>query len=228
MRWIINAVVDRGSFFEMGALFGRPIITGFARLDGWPIALMASDPFFSGGAWTTDACEKLIRFVDMAQTFHLPIVYLADCPGFAVGLEAEKTRTIRAGVRAMAAISQTTVPWCSIIVRNAFGIAGGAHRPAGRYSSRYAWVSGAWGSLPLAGGIEAAYRADLDVADDPEAKLAEIEERLEKLRSPFRTAETFAVEEIIDPRETRPLLCEFANLAAKRREVGPSSFGMRP
>ena len=228
MRRIINAVVDRGSFFEMGALFGRPIITGFARMDGWPIALMASDPFFSGGAWTTDACEKLIRFVDMAQTFHLPIVYLADCPGFAVGLEAEKTRTIRAGVRAMAAISQTTVPWCSIIVRNAFGIAGGAHRPAGRYSMRYAWLSGAWGSLPLAGGIEAAYRAELDAAEDPEAKLAEIEERLNRLRSPFRTAETFAVEEIIDPRETRPLLCEFANLAAKRREVGPSSFGMRP
>ena len=73
-----------------------------------------------------------------------------------------------------------------------------------------------------------AHVADLDAADDPEAKLAEIEERLEKLRSPFRTAETFAVEEIIDPRETRPLLCEFANLAAKRRAVGPSSFGMRP
>ena len=82
--------------------------------------------------------------------------------------------------------------------------------------------------MPLAGGIEAAYRAELDAADDPDAKLAEIEERLEKLGSPFRTAETFAVEEIIDPRETRPLLCEFANIAAKRRQLGPSSFGMRP
>ena len=82
--------------------------------------------------------------------------------------------------------------------------------------------------MPLAGGIEAAYRAELDAADDRETKLAEIEGRLERLRSPFRTAENFAVEEIIDPRETRPLLCEFADLAAKRREVGPSSFGMRP
>ncbi|MEK9723910.1 MAG: carboxyl transferase domain-containing protein [Rhodospirillaceae bacterium] len=228
MRRIIDAVVDRGSFFEMGELFGRPIVTGFARLDGWPVAVMASDPFFSGGAWTADACEKIIRFVDMAETFHLPIVYLADCPGFAVGLQAEKTRTIRLGVRAMAAISQTTVPWCSIIVRNAFGVAGGAHRPAGRFSVRYAWLSGAWGSLPLAGGIEAAYKAEIAAADDPAAKLAEIEDRLEKLRSPFRTAETFAVEEIVDPRDTRPLLCEFANLAAKRRLPGPSSFGMRP
>ena len=82
--------------------------------------------------------------------------------------------------------------------------------------------------MPLAGGIEAAYRAELDAADDREAKLAEIEGRLERLRSPFRTAENFAVEEIIDPRETRPLLCEFADLAAKRRKAGPSSFGMRP
>ena len=228
MRNIIRAVVDLGSFFEMASLFGRSIITGFARLDGWPIALMASDPFFSGGAWTADTCEKICRFVDMAQTFHLPVVYLADCPGFAVGLEAEKAGTIRAGVRVMTAISQTTVPWCSIIIRNAFGVAGGAHRPAGRYSVRYSWLSGAWGSLPLAGGVEAAYRAEIDAADDPKAKLQEISARLEKLRSPFRTAETFAVEEIIDPRDTRQILCEFANLSAKLRRVGASAFGMRP
>jgi len=228
MRPIIEAVVDHGSFFEMGELFGRSIITGFARLNGWPIALMASDPFRHGGTWTSDACEKIIRFVDMAETFHLPVVYLADCPGFSVGLAAEKARTIRLGVRVMAAISQTTVPWCSIIVRNAFGVAGGAHRPAGRFSMRYAWLSGAWGSLPLAGGIEAAYKAEVDASDDPAAKLEEIETRLEKLRSPFRTAETFAIEEIIDPRETRRLLCEFADLAAKRRKTGPANFGMRP
>ncbi len=228
MRRIVDAVVDRGSFFEMGAMFGRPIITGFARLDGWPVALMASDPMFSGGAWTADACEKIIRFVDMAETFHLPIVYLCDCPGFAVGLEAEKARTIRLGVRVMTAIGQTTQPWCSIIVRNAFGVAGGAHRPAGRFSMRYAWLSAAWGSLPLAGGIEAAYKAEIEAAEDPAAKQREIEERLEKLRSPFRTAETFAVEEIVDPRRTRALLCDFAGLAAKRRKPSMAAFTMRP
>ena len=81
MRRIIEALVDKGSFFEMGRLFGRPIITGFCRLDGWPVALMAGDPLFHGGAWTADACNKIIRFVDMAQTFHLPIVHLVDCPG---------------------------------------------------------------------------------------------------------------------------------------------------
>jgi len=228
MRAIVEAVVDRGSFFEMSALYGRAVITGLARLDGWPVAMMASDPFFYGGAWTADTCQKVERFVDTAQTFHLPIVYLVDCPGFLIGLEAEKTGTIKQGVRAMSAIWQSSVPWCAVIVRNVFGVAGAAHRNGSQYCTRYAWPSGRWGSLPLEGGIEAAYRADIDAADDPQAKMAEIEERLTKLRSPFRSAETFWIEEIIDPRETRPLICDFANLAAPLRRPGPYSHPMRP
>ena len=228
MRAIINSVVDDGSFFEMGKYFGRPIITGLARLDGWPVALMASDPRFYAGAWTADACQKITRFIDTAETFHLPIVYLADCPGFLVGTQAEKTGTIRQGVRVIAAINQTTVPWCSIIIRNAFGVAGGAHRPGGRYSVRYAWLTARWGSLPLEGGIEAAYRAEIDAADDPDAKLSEIETRLEGLRSPFRTAESLWIEEMIDPRQTRTLLCEFSNLAHPLSAPQARSFGMRP
>ncbi|HVQ75133.1 MAG TPA: carboxyl transferase domain-containing protein [Candidatus Binatia bacterium] len=228
VRPIIEAVVDRGSFFEMSSLYGRSIVTGLARLDGWPVALMASDPFHYAGAWTADTCQKVERFVDLAQTFHLPIVYLVDCPGFLIGLEAEQTGTIKQGVRAMSAIWQTTVPWCAVIIRNVFGVAGAAHRNGARYCMRYAWPSGRWGSLPLEGGIEAAYRADLDAAPDPKARLAEIEVRLDKLRSPFRSAEAFWIEEIIDPTETRPLLCEFANLAAPLRTPGPSAHGMRP
>jgi acetyl-CoA carboxylase carboxyltransferase component len=228
MRPIVEAVVDRGSFFEMGKMFGRPIITGLARLDGLPVAVMASDPFFYGGCWTADACDKIIRFVDLAETFHLPVVYLCDCPGFHIGLEAEKTATIRKGVRAMAAVNQSTVPWCTFLVRNVFGVAGAVNQPSGRFSIRYAWLSGRWGSLPLEGGIEAAYRAEIEAAADPAAKRAEIEDRLEKLRSPFRTAEAFWIEEIIDPRDTRKLLVEFAGLAEKLRRPGEAAFCMRP
>jgi len=228
MRPIVEAVVDRGSFFEMGKMFGRSIITGLARLDGLPVAVMASDPFFYGGSWTADACNKIIRFLDLAETFHLPVVYLCDCPGFMVGLEAEKAATIRLGVRAMAAMGQTTVPWCTIIVRNAFGVAGAAHTPAGRLALRYAWLSARWGSLPLEGGIEAAYAAEIAGAEDKDAKLAEIEERLNKLRSPFRTAETFWVEEIVDPRDTRRLLTDFAALARPLLSPVPSALRMRP
>jgi acetyl-CoA carboxylase carboxyltransferase component len=228
MRGIVEAVVDKGSFFEIGALYGRSIITGLARLDGWPVALLASDPYFYGGAWAADTCQKVERFVDLAQTFHLPVVYLVDCPGFLIGLEAERTGTIKQGVRAMSAIWQTTVPWCSVIVRSCFGVAGAAHKNGGRFCTRYAWPSGRWGSLPLEGGIEAAYRADIDAASDPQAKLEEIEVRLNKLRSPFRSSETFWIEEIVDPRDTRPLLCEFAELAAPRRQPGASTHTMRP
>ena len=228
MRPIIEAVVDRGSFFEMGRWFGQPIVTGLARLNGLPVAVMASDPFFMGGSWTADACAKIIRFLDTAETFHLPVVYLMDCPGFMVGLEAERAATIRLGVRAMAALNQTTVPFCTIIMRNAFGVAGVAHQPAGRFSLRYAWLSARWGSLPLEGGVEAAYSAELAAAEDPAAKLSEIEARLEKLRSPFRTAEAFWVEEIVDPRDTRRLLCDFAGLARPLLRPEPSPLRMRP
>jgi acetyl-CoA carboxylase carboxyltransferase component len=228
MRPIIESVVDRGSFFEMGRNFGRSIIAGLARLAGHPVLLLASDPFHYGGAWGADTCQKVVRHVDLAQTFHLPVVYLMDCPGFMIGLDAERAATIRHGVRAMAAMNQSTVPWCTVIVRNAFGVAGAAHQPAGRLSLRYAWLSAYWGSLPLEGGIEAAYRAEIEAAADPQAKLQEIEARLNALRSPFRSAERFWVEEIIDPRRTRSLLCDFARLAEPLRCAGPATLAIRP
>lgn len=228
MRPIIESVVDQGSFFELAPNYGRSVIAGFARLEGRPVLLLASDPFHYGGSWTAEACQKVIRFADLAQTFHLPVVYLMDCPGFMIGLEAEKTATIKYGVRAMAAVNQSTVPWCTIIIRNCFGVAGVVHQPANKFSMRYAWPSAYWGSLPLEGGIEAAYRADIDAAEDPAAELKKIEERLNRLRSPFRSAEKFWVEEIIDPRKTRSLLCEFVRLAYPVLTPGVTHFNVRP
>ena len=228
MRPIAEALVDEGSFFEIGRRWGRSVITGLARLDGWPVALMASDPYHYGGAWTADACDKVIRFCDLAQTFHLPVVHLVDVPGFLIGREAELAGTIRHGARAMQAVYQASVPWCTILVRKVYGVAGAAHMNPARYCMRYAWPSGDWGSLPIAGGLEAAYKSEIEAAADPAARLAEIEARLNKLRSPFRSAEGFLVEEIIDPRETRGILTEFAELAAPLRTPGAPSFGYRP
>ena len=228
MRRILQAVVDTDSLFEMGRKFGGSAITALARLDGWPVAVLASDPYFYGGGWTADASQKVARFIDLANTFHLPVVHLVDVPGFVIGIEAEKAGTIRQGARALAAIYQARVPFCSVIIRKVFGVAGAGHTPHQRLHDRYAWPSGDWGSLPVEGGIEAAYRAELDAAPDREKRRAEIEERLNRYRSPFRTAETFLIEEIVDPRDTRPLLCEFANLAAKLRQPGPVATPMRP
>jgi acetyl-CoA carboxylase carboxyltransferase component len=227
MRPIIESLMDEGSYFEMGHKWGRGVITGLARVDGWPVAVLASDPYVYGGAWTARASEKVTRFVDLAQTFHLPVVHLIDIPGFLIGPDAEESAVIRYGARAMAAIYQSTVPWCSIIIRKVFGVAGGAHQNSERYCVRASWPSGDWGSLPVEGGVEAAYRAEIEAADDPEAHLQDITERLDRLRSPLRAAEDFMPEEIIDPRDTRPLLCEFVEMAAPLRTPGRPSFGTR-
>jgi acetyl-CoA carboxylase carboxyltransferase component len=228
MRKIVRTVVDSGSFFEFSRLYGSAAITAFARLDGWPVALLASDPHFYGGGWTADAAIKVTRFIDLANTFHLPVVNLVDVPGFLIGKQSEVEGTIRHGSRALAALYQAQVPWCSVLVRRAFGVAGAAHSNHKRLAYRYAWPSGDWGSLPVEGGIEAAYRAELAAAADPVAARGEIEKHLNKFRSPFRTAEAFLVEEIIDPRDTRRLLCEFANLCAPLRQPGIVATSYRP
>lgn len=216
MRRVLTQVFDTGSLFEMGRRWGRAAITAFARLDGWPIAVLASDPSFLGGSWDAKTSEKAERFVKLADQFRLPIVHLVDNPGFMIGADAERSGTIRAGVNAMNAIYRARVPLASVIVRRAYGIAGSAMSNAERFQYRFAWPSGDWGSLPIEGGVEVAYKADLEASEDPAAHLEAIRGRLNKVRSPFRTAEHFAVEDIIDPRDTRPLLCEFAELAWAR------------
>lgn len=213
MRRILDSVCDKGSVFEMGSRWGRAAITAFARLDGWPVAVLASDPSFLGGSWDARTSEKVERFVRLADQFRLPIVHLVDNPGFMIGREAEVAGTIRYGVNAMNAVYRATVPLASVIIRRAYGIAGSAMSNAERFQYRFAWPSGDWGSLPIEGGVEVAYKSEIEAAEDGQAHLEVIRDRLNRVRSPFRTAERFGIEDIIDPRDTRPLLCEFANLA---------------
>ena len=228
MRPVINTVVDEGSFFEIGRKWGKSIICGFARLDGIPVAVFAEDPMVYGGAWTADACRKLIRHCDLASTFNLPLIHLVDCPGFLIGKQSEENATIRVGSTALAALGQTTVPFCSVVIRKAFGVAGAANKKPGVQHFRFSWPSGDWGSLPIEGGIEVAYKAELAEVDDYDEHLATIKERLNRLRSPFRSAEFFEIEEIIDPRDTRKNLCRWAKLAQRTLVPGGASFSYRP
>ena len=232
VRRILELVMDAGSVFEMGAGFGRSAVTSFARLAGRPVGVIASDPKHYGGGLTADASEKLTRFVDLCDQFRLPLVNLVDQPGFVIGTDAERRGTIRRGTRAMFSVYQASVPAVSVLVRKVFGVAGAAHGDHSRLNLRYAWPSGDWGSLPIEGGIEAAYRRDLEAAEDPAALREEIRERLDAVRSPFRTAERFGVEEIIDPRDTRLLLCDWAErayeLVAMEVGEGPKGRGLRP
>jgi len=225
MRAILRSVVDRGSLFEMGRHFGASVITAFARLDGWPVAILASNPNVYGGGWTAEAADKIIRFVDMADMFRLPVVHFVDVPGFVIGSRAERAGTIRRGARALSAIYEARTPWCVILVRKAYGVAGAAMMDHTRFRWRYAWPSGDWGSLPLEGGVEAAFKAALATAEDPEAMKAELNAAMRNLASPFRTAERFWIEEIIDPAETRAHLVEFAHAAARKPDPEPGRPG---
>jgi len=232
VRRILELVFDRDSVFEIGRRYGGPLVTALGRLGGRPVGVLASDPNHYGGGLTGDASDKMTRFVDMCDQFHLPVVNFVDQPGFVIGTQAERQGTMRRGARSLYSVYQATVPWVSIVVRKVYGVAGSGHGDHSRLNLRYAWPSGEWGSLPLEGGIEAAFRRQLEAADDPEALRAEIHQRLDEVRSPFRTAEKFGIEEIIDPRETRPLLCDWAERAHEliRHELpaGPKARGLRP
>lgn len=229
-RRLIELVLDTDSFFEIGRHWGTTVISGLASLNGYTVGVLASDPNHMGGVLTADGSDKLRRFADLCDTFNIPIVSLVDQPGFAVGSDAERAGTLRAGVRAIAALYQLQVPYFSVIIRRVFGVAGAALVDRGEPDLRVAWPSGDWGSLPLEGGIEAAYRRELEASEDPDARRAELLGQFEAVRSPFRTAEAFDVEEIIDPRHTRAHLCDWVELAQARLAtvIGPKQHGFRP
>ncbi len=220
---ILKHVLDRDSFFEIAPLYGCSRRTGLGRVNGYPVGVMINDPRFMGGAMDVAAGEKAMRLIQLCDTFHLPMVYFADEPGFMVGLDAQRQGIVRAGARVVVVTNESRMPWAVFAVRQLYGVAGGAHIRHGGMCVRYAWPSAHWGSMHIEGGTAAAYRREIEAADDPKAKLEEIERKLKAIASPLRTAEAFDVEDIIDPRETRPLLVSFVETAqsALRTQLGP-------
>jgi acetyl-CoA carboxylase carboxyltransferase component len=226
---LIEAVVDRGSFFEVAPRYGRGRITGLARINGYPVGLMCNNPMVNGGSTDVAAGSKVMRLMQLCDMFHLPLISLADEPGFHVGLEMEKQGIERAGARLMSMVCLSRMPWCTVVIGRLYGVAGQCHhRPTGMFQ-RYAWPSANWGSMHIAGGAAAAYRREIETADDPDAKRQEIEGRLNAIASPFRTAEATG-QDIIDPRETRPLLAEFVEDAQRvlREQLGPPHMPYLP
>lgn len=225
---VIESVVDEGSFFEIAPFYGRARITGLARLRGYPVGLMANNALY-GGSTDVAGGEKVMRLIQLCDTFHLPLVSLADEPGFMVGLESEKQGIERAGARLVITTCSSQMPWITVVLKQLYGVAGQCqHRPSGMYR-RYAWPSAQWGSMHIEGGTFAAFRREIAAAPDPEAKRAEIEAELKAVASPFRTAEATG-QDIIDPRETRARLCEFVEdaQAILRSQLGPTAAPYQP
>jgi len=234
MRKAIRLMVDIGSFFEIGPLWGTDQITGFVRMNGYPMGIIASDSqHTNGGSMTADGCSKLTRHLDLCDLFHLPILNLCDNPGFAVGLEHEITGTIRKGGMWMVAFAQVEVPIFTVLMRRSFGVAGNNYAtPRAQPSVRVVWPAADVGGIPPEGGIEAAYKRQLAEAEDPAALLEELMARIESARGPIGPLSRFQIEEMIDPRDTRRLICEWVETAYKvacqPNKLVPRPLGFRP
>jgi len=224
MRKLIDLIVDRGSVFEIGPTFGRGVITSLARLGGRVIGIVANNPMH-GSLLDVKASRKQTRFIDLCDTFHIPLVFLVDVPGIEIGATAEADSILREGMRCAVAGMQATVPIITLVIRRCYGMAGMATRDRDGLDFKIAWPSAEWGSLPIEGGAAAAYKREIESSEDPAARLHEIESELLQLASPFRSAEAFAVEDVIDPRETRPYLAAFLEAAQSRLAT---SLGIKP
>jgi acetyl/propionyl-CoA carboxylase alpha subunit/acetyl-CoA carboxylase carboxyltransferase component len=234
MRRAIALMADKGSFFEMGSLWGTDQIVGLARFNGYPVGVMASDSRHeNGGALTADGCDKLRRHLDVCDLFHIPLLNLVDNPGFAVGREHEVAGTIRKGGEWMIASAQAQVPIFTVIMRRSFGVAGNNYAtPRAEVAPRVVWPAADVGGIPPEGGIEAAYKRQLAEAEDPVALRAEIEARIESVRGPIGPLNRFQMEEMIDPRDTRRWVCEWVEdawrVVSQPGRLGLRALGFRP
>ena len=230
MRKLIESVVDQRSFFEIGKLWGRSQITGLARMNGFSIGVLANDCHHEGGSMTRDGADKIRRFVELCDLFHLPIVSIVDEPGFAIGSKAEQAGTIRAGMSAMFAVLQSTVPWFACVVRRSYGVAQGIH--LGSKPTVVAWPSAMSGALPVESGVALAFRREIESAPDPDKKRAELENEMAKAQSVLPRSEEFGVHDLIDPRDTRPVICdwldEVRSQLAAHVKAGAPRYSLRP
>ena len=222
---LIKCVVDRDSFFEIGADYGRSVRCGLARMEGHVLGVVGSDNRFMAGSLDAPSSLKQTKFVELCDRFHIPIAYFADVPGFLVGLKAEESGVLRFGSMALRAIQKAQIPVFTVQVRRSYGLGGVATGNANPLSLRLIWPSAAWGDMPVDGGLEAAFKSELEAAAPEErAALRErLAKRFETSSSIWGAVENFQVEEMIDPRDTRRYLARLVRLAYCKPLSGPAA-----
>jgi len=213
MASIIASVLDTDSFFEIGSGYGKGVITGLARLHGYPVGVMANDCMFNAGSMSATGAQKVMKLINLCETFKIPILNIVDEPGFMIGLEAEQAATIRHGTNAAVAAASSTVPWATVVVRKMFGVAATVH--LGPESLLLIWPTAELGPLPVEGGVEVAFGRQIAASPDPEGMRRQLEEQLAKRFDPFVIAENFSTHEMIRPCETRASLCDWIGLATE-------------
>lgn len=224
MRRVITSIVDDGEFFPLKPEWARNIITGFARFEGRPVGIVASQPMHLGGALDVDAADKAARFVWLCDAFNLPLVFLVDVPGFLVGREVEKQGIIRHGSKMLYAVSEATVPKVTVVLRKAYGA--GYFVMCGRaYESDYlvAWPTAEISVMGPDGAVNIIHRKLIDAAPEEErAELRlELAEQIRALIDPYLAAGWSHVEDVIGPEETRKAVVHGLRLSATKTVERP-------
>ncbi len=222
MHEVVQRVVDHDSFLELQAGFARNALVGLARLDGYPVGIVAQEPMVMAGVIDIDAADKITRFVRLCDCYNLPMITFVDSPGFLPGIDQEHRGIIRHGAKVLYAYSEAAVPKIGVVTRKAYG---GAYVVM---SSKYlgtdlnlAWPSAEIAVMGPEGAVNVLYHKQIDAAADPDAERKRlVEEYRQRFLTPYSSAGTGAIDDVIEPRETRQSL--ITALAALRDKYSPS------
>jgi acetyl-CoA carboxylase carboxyltransferase component len=222
MYEVIRRIVDDGVYFDMKPQWAKTIITCLARFGGRPAGIVASQPKQLGGILDNDSADKAARFINLCNAYGIPLVYLMDVPGFMVGTKVEAEGIIRHGAKMLYATANATVPKVTVVLRKAYGAGyyvmnGRAYEP----DLIVAWPSAEISVMGAEGAVEIIFRKQVEAAEDPDAKRKELIENFRKIIDVYIAAGNDMVDDVIDPRETRPTICRALELAASKKVERP-------
>jgi acetyl-CoA carboxylase carboxyltransferase component len=222
MYEVIGRIVDDGRWFDMKPKWARTIITCLARMGGRPVGIVANQPKHLGGILENDSADKAARFINLCDAFGIPLLFLMDVPGFMVGTKVEQAGIIRHGAKMLYAVSRATVPKVTVVIRKAYGagyyvMCGKAYEP----DLIVAWPSAEISVMGPEGAVNIIFRKQIEAAEDPDATRAEMIEGIRKTIDPYIAAGNAMVDDIIDPRETRPTVIKALEMAATKRVERP-------
>lgn len=232
MLRVIQYIADQDTVFELKPHYGRSVVTCLARMDGEVVGFLGNQPLQLAGIIDGPAADKMTHFIQLCDAFHIPLIFLSDVPGFMTGSASERDATLRRGLRIAYAMAFVTVPKVSVVLRKAYGM--GAVAMCGHQSGQVltlVWPSGEFGASPVEGGVNAGHKSTLETAADQTRARSELESYYNQFGSPFSTAETFNFDDLIDPRDTRPLIIRALHTAraGNTAPLGPKTrHGVMP
>jgi methylmalonyl-CoA decarboxylase subunit alpha len=214
VRVVIDDIADAESRFELRPGYAPNLVTALAALDGRPVGIVANQPRQLGGILDNDSADKAARFVNLCNAFGLPLVFLQDVPGFMVGTKVEAAGIIRHGAKMLHAVANATVPKITVVLRKAYGAGyfvmnGRAYEP----DLIVAWPTAEISVMGAEGAVEIVMRRQVEEAEDPAAKKAELIEAYRQIIDVYIAARNGMVDDVIDPRETRPTICRALEMA---------------